>query len=260
MPYNIERPLNMFKYRDTNHYFSQDGQDKYVAEIFNYNENGVFVDIGANDGITFSNTYFLEKKLNWKGVCVEPMAQAFEKLRAVRNAVLVNGCATPINGKKTFLSVEGYGEMLSGIKENYDARHLQRLYRDVEEHGGTVSEIIVNCYSINDILNANALYEIDYLSIDTEGGESDLIKAIDFSTFYIKSITVENPFKESGINSFLQSRDFEQVAFLGADEIYLNKKAFSYLSRKCLKHFKRYIDKVENLVSHRSVRNNNSIA
>src|SRR4051812_7676853 len=108
-------------------YQSQCKQDKFVNEvIFNNKRNGVFVDIGANDGITFSNSYFFEKQLGWTGLCVEPLESTFQKLKAVRSCKLVNGCAASFNGEETFFAVDGYGEMLSGLKSKYDSRHLSR--------------------------------------------------------------------------------------------------------------------------------------
>jgi len=52
-------------------YYSQLGQDKWVLEKLDYKENGFFIEIGAYDGITLSNTYSLEKDFGWDGICVE---------------------------------------------------------------------------------------------------------------------------------------------------------------------------------------------
>ena len=52
-------------------FYSQVGQDKWVCEYFNYKKGGFFLDIGAADGITINNTYYLEKELEWKGICIE---------------------------------------------------------------------------------------------------------------------------------------------------------------------------------------------
>ena len=52
--------------------FSQFKQDLHVLESYNYKKNGYFIEIGASDGIRLSNTYLLETKYNWKGICVEP--------------------------------------------------------------------------------------------------------------------------------------------------------------------------------------------
>ena len=50
-------------------------------KIFKNKRDGFFLDIGANDGITLSNSYFFEKELGWKGICFEPLKNAFQKLQ-----------------------------------------------------------------------------------------------------------------------------------------------------------------------------------
>ena len=62
-------------------YYSQDGQDRFLDQkFFKEKTAGTFIEVGANDGITYSNTYFLEKFRQWKGICIEPHPGAFEKL------------------------------------------------------------------------------------------------------------------------------------------------------------------------------------
>ena len=68
--------------------YSQYGQDVYlINSIFPDRINGYFVDVGAYDGITLSNTFILEKHLGWSGICIEPNPEAFEKLRANRSCI-----------------------------------------------------------------------------------------------------------------------------------------------------------------------------
>jgi hypothetical protein len=74
--------------------FSQHGQDAFVYETFFKSKDGqgYFVDVGAYDGVTFSNSLFFERHLGWSGICIEPLPAAFEKLRGSRTAVCLN-CA-----------------------------------------------------------------------------------------------------------------------------------------------------------------------
>lgn len=220
-------------------YKSQCKQDKFINEIiFKGKRNGLFVDIGANDGITYSNTYFFEKELGWNGICFEPLEYTFAKLRSLRSSILINGCAAPFNGVETFFSVQGYSEMLSGLKSKYDARHLDRLYKELAEHGGKVTEIPIQCYDVNEVFKKYNFYEIDFISIDTEGGELEILKAIDFDTFQIKVITVENAYQSAEYAQFMETKNFEKVKHLEADEIYVNKKQFGFLKRNKFKRSK----------------------
>ena len=74
-------------------YKSQIGQDKYFIENINMNRRGLyFVDIGAHNGVTFSNTYCLEKYLDWNGLCVEANDLTYDTLLLNRNCKCVNEC------------------------------------------------------------------------------------------------------------------------------------------------------------------------
>ena len=104
---------------------SQYGQDKYINEnFFKGKESGVFIDIGANDGVFLSNTLFFEKTLKWDGLAIEPLPVTFKKLKANRECTVVNACVNDIDGEVSFMAVDGYAEMLSGIVDRYDDRHI----------------------------------------------------------------------------------------------------------------------------------------
>ena len=61
-------------------FFSSKSQDKWIVqEVFNYKKNGYFLDLAATNGISENNTFYLEKKLNWKGLCIEPNKKFFKK-------------------------------------------------------------------------------------------------------------------------------------------------------------------------------------
>jgi hypothetical protein len=89
-------------------YYSQYGQDKFAHEkFFNNKKDGIFVDIGAHDGISYSNTYFFEKHLEWQGICIEPLPKVFEDLTTNRNCICINGCIADTTQQKKFLQVNG---------------------------------------------------------------------------------------------------------------------------------------------------------
>ena len=82
-------------------------------------KNGFFIDIGAHDGISLSNTYLLEQEYGWKGICIEPNPSVFKKLCKNRENTL--NIDSPLSSKDNevvvFTSIEGDDEMLSGIKK-----------------------------------------------------------------------------------------------------------------------------------------------
>jgi len=201
-------------------YYSQDGQDKYILEtFFPYEKKGVFVDIGANDGITFSNTYAFEKR-GWTGYCIEPLDKVFPILQANRpGSMCIQAVISDFRGKTDFLAINGYCEMLSGEMKKYDPRHLERIEKEIAEHGGTKKLVPTYSYRFEDLIK---LEDIDYLSIDVEGGELDIIQSIDFKKYYVKVLSVENNYHDVKMADLIESYGFHFVNNLGRDNIFLN--------------------------------------
>lgn len=83
------------------------GQDVFIHELLGHKKAGVFVDIGANDGVTISNTCYLEKEHGWTGLAIEPIPAVFEKLKRNRSCITVHGCVTPTPGKALFMEMVG---------------------------------------------------------------------------------------------------------------------------------------------------------
>ncbi len=212
-------------------YKSQVGQDKFLNEYFFKNKrNGVFIDIGAHDGVSLSNSWFFEKELGWKGICFEPLPNVFRQLQKNRNCTCINKCVSAHEGETViFREVTGYSEMLSGVEANYDPRHRERIAREIAQMGGSARLIEVPSCLLNAELAKHNLYYIDFLSLDIEGGELELLKSIDFDTFYIYAITVENNYGTTEIRKFLESKNFLFIAMLdGTDEVYINQKSYDH--------------------------------
>lgn len=210
-------------------FYSQCGQDKYLYEnVFSDKKNGVFVDIGANDGISLSNTYFFEKNRGWTGICVEPNLDVFKLLQTNRTCTCVQGCVSDKNGTVQFLQVKDLSghrlDMLSGIMDKYDSRHLDRVRREVASVKGSSMEVLpIRCYTLNQLLLDHNIHHVDYLSIDTEGGEVDILKAIDFSLCDIDIINVENNFNSPEFSKVMEDLGYQKIATLEQDEFYRKK-------------------------------------
>lgn len=205
-------------------FVSQFKQDQFVYENFFKNKtNGFFLDIGASDGIEYSNTYFFEKELGWKGICVEPRDQAFKDLTNNRDCICIKGCISEQEGTAQFLEVLGYAELLSGVYDKYDPRHVARINSELVSHGGSKRIIEVKCYNINKILHEHGVTHIDYLSLDTEGGELEILKSIDFETITVDVIDVENNYNDPSMRRFLEDKGYKLVKRIVCDELYVRK-------------------------------------
>jgi FkbM family methyltransferase len=204
-------------------YFSQYGQDKFIAEYFDFLKKGIFVDIGANDGKTLSNTYYLEKNLLWHGIAIEPSPKVFQRLEKNRDCILINACISDVVGNSDFLELTGHTEMLSGLVDKYDERHIKRINDEIEEFSGKKNYIQVPCYKLEDVIRKQGLDKINYLNIDIEGGEIDVLKSIDFNNLDIDIIGVENNYKEDEIKNYLNKFGYRLIAIVGSDEMYTRK-------------------------------------
>ena len=204
--------------------YSQSGQDAFVISYFKNKRDGVFVDIGANDGVSLSNTYYLEKELGWTGICFEPISSIFEKLDKDRNCIKINAGVAETNTSFPFTFVDGPSNMLSGLTEYHDPRHRARIEKEVRELGGRIVEMEIPCVVFNEVVAEHEFFDIDYLSIDTEGNEFTILKSIDFDKFNIKAITIENNFNDPVQTNYLVSKGYQLVGKLEADDVFIKLK------------------------------------
>jgi FkbM family methyltransferase len=183
-------------------FYSQDNQDKFLeTTIFKGYKNGFYVDIGAHDGISLNNTLYFEKYNNWTGINVEPIKNVFEKL--VKNRpknINLNYAVCNYDGQTDFLCNTGYTEMISGIKDTFDPRHLQRLHTENYNQGSSTEIIKVNTKKMETIFDENNVSHINYLSIDVEGAEFEVIKSINFDKVFIDVIGFENNYNDVSIH------------------------------------------------------------
>jgi len=212
-------------------YHSQFGQDKFLEEtIFKGYKNGVYMDIGAHDGITHNNTLYFEQRNGWTGINIEPIKEVYDKLVANRpRANNINCAVCNCDGTTEFLCCSGYTEMLSGIKQTYDSRHATRLESENKRLNGKTVTITVLTKRIETILNESGVNHINYLSIDVEGAEFEVIKSINFSTVFIDIIGFENNYydKSLPIINYLKSHGFK-VILTGTDIIMINLQSQFY--------------------------------
>jgi len=177
----------------------QNGQDKFVLETFfkkkdgTYKTDGRFIDIGAHNGVDLSASYVFEE-LGWDGICIEPMVEQYEQLKQARKCQAVNATISDlINPYVTFNKIIGHpeAEMLSGIVEKYDPRHIERIKKDLAYFGAKTESRIIRNYTFNELIEPG---HIDVLFVDTEGGEQEILNSIDFSKYEIDIICFEDNF------------------------------------------------------------------
>jgi len=206
-------------------FYSQFNQDRFLYEnFFKSKKNGFFLDIGAHDGVSGNNTLFFEK-IGWSGICIEPIPSVFEKLKNNRNCTLIESALSESNGEADFLVLEGYTEMLSGIVKNYDPKHLNRIENELRSMGGQKNIIKCKTITMDDLMLPSI---IDYVSLDVEGSELNILKTINFNKYQINFISIENNYNDINITNIMLNNNFEIISNLGCDTIFKNKNYNSF--------------------------------
>ena len=206
-------------------YYSQHAQDRFVDNVLLHGKrDGVFVDVGAYDGIALSNTYYFERELGWSGLCIEPNPLAYERLAKNRKCLSLNCGVGGHEASLAFLKLPEELELGSGFIQYFDdsSPYKDKKFIDRIRHdGGEVINVPVRRF--NDLLRSNQVTRVDYLSIDTEGADFEILRSVDFDAFDIRVIDIENSCFGDRIISFLSKRGYELRAVLGADEIYMKR-------------------------------------
>lgn len=201
-------------------YHSEHGQDKYLAEnVFPGKRGGVFVEFGAIDGIITSNTLYFEKEMGWIGLCVEPIPEQFDKLRRNRGCFCENYAISDKLGKAKFVVVEDVVGW-SGIYETIEPQHRNRI----TENGSSLREIQVVTIPIARLLRKYRFFEIDYMTIDTEGNEEKIIRSFPFDEFNVKVFDIENNFGNYDISAFMLKHKYRVVEQLGPNQIFVKER------------------------------------
>ena len=204
-------------------FMSQAGQDRYVFEqFFQDKRDGVFVDIGAFDGLLGSNSYFFEKSLGWRGLLVEASARWCERATGQRACPVVHAVIGAEDGEAEFLEVlAGYTQM-SGLIDSYRPGVLDRV-RAHSEHQERLTRVPVR--TLDGLLAEHDLSHIDYCSIDVEGAERAILESLDFDRLDIQVMSLENGTTDPsrGYAQLLEPHGYRLQAVVGVDEIYCRR-------------------------------------
>jgi FkbM family methyltransferase len=212
-------------------YYGQHLQDKFLNNvIFKSKLNGIFIELGANDGKFLSNTLYFENNLNWFGLCVEPHPDIYKKLIKNRpNSKCLNlavGVKDDILTFKKIIETEAtnFKELpscWSGILENYSEAHSKRVDEWLKQYDAKYELIPVLVKNINDVLSESVDKEIDLLSIDIEGYELELLKSIDWKKFNIKVVLVENNDNLIDFKNYMTTVGYELLSRIGFDDLFI---------------------------------------
>ncbi|MDC1458630.1 FkbM family methyltransferase [Burkholderiaceae bacterium] len=201
---------------------SQIFQDLLVLFLLEEKEHGYFVEFGATNGISFSNTYLLEKGFHWKGVLAEPGRVWHKDLAQNRDCRIDRRCVWDISDEHLQFNETECAE-LSTVNEltKKDSLAIGRINN---------KKYLVETVSLNELLmQSNAPASIDFMSIDTEGSELRILSQFNFNKYRVNVICVEHNFSEpdrADIYELLVKNGFERVftEYSYFDDWYVNSK------------------------------------
>jgi FkbM family methyltransferase len=197
---------------------SQDKEDMALFDMF-FKDNlepGVFLEIGALNGITYSNTYSYEHALGWRGILVEANPQNAAGLRTVdrprsaKFSVAACGIADMEHPGQLTFTKKG-GPVAAAV--DYASPHFMDAWKEL--HGD--ERVPVPCVPLQFIIDATGLLDIDFFSLDVEGSERIVLETVDLERTNIRVLLVEldgsNKEKEEWIQAHLANHDFVPFSF-----------------------------------------------
>jgi FkbM family methyltransferase len=198
-------------------------QDIFVDFVWQKSD-GTFCEFGATDGVSLSNTRYLEKHRDWSGLLAEPARQWHSPLKANRpNATIDTRCVYSNSGEHIefleaksgeYSTIQGYG--------GDDAHGPKRADGQTYE---------VETISLNDLLGEHGVTSLDYLSVDTEGSELEILSSFDFGRVRPGVVTVEHNFTEArrAIHQLMLANGYRRVfeEFSDWDDWYVSKERWN---------------------------------
>ena len=176
--------------------FARYGMDRRLEEVLPH-KGGFYVELGANDGALASNSYYFELKKNWTGILIEPCPNLYLsclKLRGIRNKVFCNACV-PFDFSGEFVAMTYSDSMTISNSLDLDIGDRAEFIVKGDKFlapGEHAFEFGAKAATLNQLLiDGSAPRLIDFLSLDVEGAELDVLRGVDFAHFNFRYIIVE---------------------------------------------------------------------
>ena len=199
------RPYN-FSVHKAGMVYSQWGQDTILAPILRQIKHGFFVESGARDGETHSNTVYYESLLGWQGLLIEPSAEYFKIATKHRRAWAFHGALSPLKSSALLRfsdSVDGLSHLEKHGSSDVQAEPLDKLLEAVDPSRRTV----------------------DFWSLDIEGSEGAVLEATDFSKIAVGLLLIEMDASSENnrrVRDVMQKNNFTDIGRIKYDSGFLD--------------------------------------
>jgi FkbM family methyltransferase len=175
-------------------------EKELVWKFFGQKSAGVFMEVGANDPVAGSQTWLLEQN-GWQGILVEPQSAHCARLRSQRknSQVFQVACSSP--------ELEGEMDLLLAAEDGSSTLQKQR-----DTHGTQfIGTERVKVTTLDKLLQGAGVAHIDFLSLDVEGHEIEVMRGLDFAKYQPALILIEDGVRDLSKHRFLKARGYKLV-------------------------------------------------
>ena len=200
-------------------FYGQHGEDRYLKTLFPNDYKGICIEVGAYNGVSLSNTYHFEQN-GWRALCIEPIQSAYEQCKTVRQET-VRCCIGDKDGPDRDFTVFHLGTNLCAISS------LEPDQRLIDSHNHLITNQTIEKVQVRSL--TSLLDELDYptsidfVSIDTENTELDVLKAIDFGKYNIKVFVIENNYNEPFCEDYLRPLGYKKIHRIAVNDFYIKE-------------------------------------
>lgn len=225
-------------------FYSQFGEDQILNKIFKGKQQGLCIEVGGFDGIQLSNSYFFEK-LGWDCIVIEPIPELCEAIQKKRTSQILNIAVGSYTGETKFYVTEGV-TALSTLE--FSRSHLER----VKSAGGNIREIHVKIDTLDNLLEAENVKgkEIDFITIDVEGHELDVLQGFSIQKYEPRIILIEDNLGVSDrrIDQLMSQAGYVRFKRTGCNDWYAKRTNYEIVNRSAV--WKLKLRKIELRLKH----------
>ena len=221
-----------YDYKNKNKtFYGHHSLDQKLCEFLNY-KDGFFIELGANDGIRQSNTFYFEKNLNWNGILIEPIKTKFFKCiknRSKKNFFYNKACVG-FNFKDDKIKMI-YSDLMTTVNDNRITNKVDSLKHALDgkqylQENEKIKEFYVETTTLSQIIkDVKAPLMIDFLSLDVEGSEIEVLNGIDFLNHNFKYILIESR-DDNQIINYLENKNYYFIKKISKRDLIFKYKRF----------------------------------
>lgn len=203
------------------------GIDDKLAKYLGY-RGGFFIEVGANDGFTQSNTYYLEKFLGWSGILVEPIPNLYQQCRKNRTNSKVFNCALVSNDYDSNTVSMRYANLMSLTEGAFSDSHMENDHISTGLNVQNIDEtyrIDVPAKTLESVVDnvKDMPAKIDFFSLDVEGYELSVLKGVNLNKYRPNYLLLEDFFQNQELHSYVSTYYYLVEMFTDHDYFYKSK-------------------------------------